>query len=177
MFCIKTKRLTIKRLDENCAYDLKQIWESINNTVYARFDKPHSTDIAELRDTVKRWALYAKNFEHMFFAVYLDEKMIGFYAFHKRGVSFEVGYAFNANYHGIGYAIGYAKESFIAILEYLISINIRKFTAGTALDNILSVNLLKSVGFKLVKTEKVSFYKDIYDNDMFFDGGIFELNV
>lgn len=173
MFCIKTKRLTVKRLDENCAYDLKRIRESVNNTVYARYDKPHSTDIAEIRDIVKRWALYAESFEHMFFAVYLDKKMIGFYAFHKRGVSFEVGYAFNANYHGMGYA----KESFVAVAGYLISINIRKFTAGTALDNIPSVNLLKSVGFKLVKTEKVSFYKDIYGNDIFFDGGIFELNV
>jgi RimJ/RimL family protein N-acetyltransferase len=33
------------------------------------------------------------------------------------------------------------------------------FTAGTALDNIPSVALLKSLGFTLIATEKVSFYK------------------
>lgn len=172
-FCIRTDRLVIKRLNENCAYDLKQIWESINKTVYAQYDKFHSTEIAKIHDTVKRWALYAESFEHMFFAVYLDEKMIGFYAFHKRDIAFETGYAFNAEYH----CMGYAKESFVAILDYLISINIRRFTAGTALENIPSVNLLKSVGFKLIKVEKVSFYKDIHGNNIFFDGGVFELNA
>lgn len=172
-FCIRTERLVIKRLNENCAYDLKQIWESINDTVYACYDKPHATEICEVQATVKRWAMYGNSFEHMFFSVYLDKKMIGFYAFHKRNIAFEVGYAFNAEY----YSMGYAKESFVAILDYLISINIRSFTAGTALNNAPSVNLLKSVGFKLIKKEKVTFYKDIHGNDIFFDGGVFELNA
>lgn len=172
-FCIRTDRLVIKRLNENCAYDLKQIWESINKTVYAQYDKFHSTEISKIHDTVKWWALYAESFEHMFFAVYLDEKMIGFYAFHKSDTRFEIGYGFHTDYHGMGYA----KESFVAILDYLIRINIRSFTAGTALNNAPSVKLLKSVGFKLIKKEKVTFYKDIHGNDIFFDGGVFELNA
>lgn len=172
-FCIKTERLVIKRVDKNCAFALKQIWESINNTVYARYDKPHKTDDSAISDIVGRWSLYGDSFEHMFFAVYLNEKMIGFYSFNKRNTEFELGYGFHTDYHGMGYA----KESLAAILKYLISCNIRRFTAGTALNNTPSVNLLKAVGFKLVKTEKVSFYKDAFGNDIFFDGGIFEFNA
>ena len=56
------------------------------------------------------------------------------------------------------------------------SIGITKITAGTAINNTPSVSLLKSVGFELIGTEKVSFYKDAQGNDIVFEGGIFELN-
>ena len=46
---------------------------------------------------------------------------------------------------------------------------------GTALNNTPSVALLKSLGFELIETEKVSFYKDADGNDVVFDGGVFEL--
>ena len=50
-----------------------------------------------------------------------------------------------------------------------------RITAGTALKNISSVKLLKSLGFIQVGTEKVSFHKDENGKDIVFDGGIFEL--
>ncbi len=50
-------------------------------------------------------------------------------------------------------------------------------TAGTAINNIPSVSLLKSLGFAQVGTEKVSFYKDSKGNDMVFDGGVFKLTI
>ena len=59
----------------------------------------------------------------------------------------------------------------------LTTIGIKKLTAGTAINNIPSVSLLKSLGFKLIGTEKVSFYKDEHGSDIFFEGGIFELNI
>ena len=71
---------------------------------------------------------------------------------------------------------GYAKESLAALIEYLTTIGIKKLTAGTAINNTPSVSLLKSLGFELIETEKVSFYKDEHGNDIFFEGGIFELN-
>lgn len=49
--------------------------------------------------------------------------------------------------------------------------NIAKFVARTTLNNLLSVKLLKSLGFELVGTEKVSFYKDEKDNEIAFDDG------
>lgn len=169
-FCITTKRTVIKRLSEGCEDDLKQIWESIAQTVYAQYDRPHATAKNEVSNTVKRWANCRNSLEHMFFAVYLGEKMIGFYAFHKKNAAFEVGYGFNTAYHGMGYA----KESLNAVMNYLKATYAAKFIAGTALENTPSVKLLESCGFKLSKTEKVSFYKDIHGNDIFFDGGVFE---
>ena len=40
-----------------------------------------------------------------------------------------------------------------------------------------SAALLKSLGFELIETEKVSFYKDDSGNDIVFDGGVFELDL
>ena len=60
------------------------------------------------------------------------------------------------------------------MFDYLRIIGITKFSAGTGLNNIPSVKLLTSLGFKLVAQEKVSFYKDADGNDIVFDGGIFE---
>ena len=50
-----------------------------------------------------------------------------------------------------------------------------RITAGTAIKNISSVKLLKSLGFTQIGTEKVSFHKDENGKDIVFDGGIFEL--
>lgn len=69
--------------------------------------------------------------------------------------------------------MGYAKESCLALLDYLQTFGITKFYTGTALNNIPSVKLLVSLGFKLFAQEKVSFYKDTEGNDITFDGGVF----
>lgn len=45
---------------------------------------------------------------------------------------------------------------------------------GTAIDNTPSVRLLSSLGFRLTREEKVSFYKDHAGNDIVFDGGVYE---
>ena len=67
------------------------------------------------------------------------------------------------------------KEVNIALFDYMRELGIKKLSAGTAMNNIPSVLLLKSLGFTLVETEKVSFYKDVNGNDIVFDGGVFEL--
>ncbi|MDO5546589.1 MAG: GNAT family N-acetyltransferase [Eubacteriales bacterium] len=87
--------------------------------------------------------------------------------------SYEVGYCFLSDYHGMGYA----KESHIALFNYLRTLGITKFTAGTGIGNMPSVALLKSLGFELIGKESVSFYKDAQGNDIVFEGGIFKLNT
>lgn len=87
--------------------------------------------------------------------------------------SYEIGYCFHSKYHGKGYA----KESISAVLPFLKSIGVSRVTAGTAINNIPSIRLLNSLGFKQIGTEKVSFYKDSNGNDIFFDGGVFELKL
>ena len=109
----------------------------------------------------------------MFFAICLDDSLIGYIAFNIREDSYEIGYAFHSDFHGKGYA----KESHLALFDYMRTLGITKFSAGTALNNIPSVSLLKALGFKQVGTEQVSFYKDANGNDIVFDGGIFELEI
>ena len=70
---------------------------------------------------------------------------------------------------------GYVRESHLKLFEYLRGCGITRFTAGTAINNVPSVLLLKSLGFQQIGTEKVSFYKDSAGNDIVFDGGIFAL--
>ena len=107
----------------------------------------------------------------MFFAVCLQNRVIGYIAFNKREDGYEIGYCFHSDYHGKGYA----KESHLALINYLHRLGIEKFTAGTALKNSPSVNLLKALGFQQTGEEKVSFYQDQKGNDIVFDGGIYEL--
>ena len=97
--------------------------------------------------------------------------MIGYIAFNIRENGYEIGYCFHSAYHGKGYA----KESMLTLFNYLRTLGITKFSAGTALNNTPSVKLLTSLGFKLIEQEKVSFYKDAEGNDIVFDGGIFEM--
>lgn len=72
---------------------------------------------------------------------------------------------------------GYTMESHVALLDYLYTLRIIKFTAGIAINNIPSVSLLKKLGFELIGTESVSFYKDAEGNDIVFEGSIFKLNM
>ena len=107
------------------------------------------------------------------FAVCLGDTVIGYATFHIREDGYELGYCFHSAYHGKGYA----KESLTALFDYLGTLGITKFTAGTAIQNIPSVSLLKSLSFQLIGTEDVSFYQDAQGNDIVFEGGIFKLNT
>jgi len=140
---------------------------------YSQYDIPFSTEESDIQARVSRWENANKGIEHMFFASCLDDVVIGYISFNVRKNDYEIGYCFHSDYYGKGYA----KESHVALFEYLKGMNITKFVARTALNNLPSVKLLKSLGFELMDTEKVSFYKDGDGKDIIFDGGIFELNI
>jgi RimJ/RimL family protein N-acetyltransferase len=168
---LKTDRLTIRHIVADDWKSIKEIWLDFNAAAFSQYDKPHNTDDEDVRSRIAKWAAANSGIEHMFFAICLGDVIIGYSAFNIREDGYEIGYCFHSAYHGKGYA----KESHIALFDYLRTLGITKFTAGTALDNIPSVALLKSLGFTLIATEKVSFYKDSEGNDIVFDGGIFEL--
>lgn len=107
----------------------------------------------------------------MFFAICLNDIVIGYSSFNIRGDGYEMGYCFHSAYHGKGYA----KESHLAIFEYLHKLGIKRITVGTAICNIPSVSFLKAMGFRQIGTEEVSFYKDANGNNIVFEGGIFEM--
>ena len=169
---LKTERLNIRQIEPDDWKSIKEIWIDFNTSSLSQYDMPHNTDDDDVRERIAKWADASKGTEHIFFAVCLDKTVIGFFSFNIREDSHELGYCFHSKYQGKGYV----KESLAALIEYLTTIGIKKLTAGTAINNIPSVSLLKSLGFELIGTEKVSFYKDEHGNDIFFDGGIFELN-
>lgn len=170
---LKTDRLMIRRIMADDWKCIKEIWMDFNATALSQYDKPHSTTDEDVRARIAKWAAANSGTEHMFFAVCLGDALIGYSAFNIREDGYEVGYCFHSAYHGMGYA----KESHTALFEYFRTLGITKFTAGTAINNIPSVSLLKSLGFVLIGTENVSFYQDAQGNDIVFEGGIFELNT
>ena len=167
---LKTDRLTIRHIVAEDWKSVRDLWVDFNSSAYAKYDTPHMTEDADVQARIAKWAAANSGTEHMFFAVCLEERLIGYAAFNIRENGYEIGYCFHSAYHGKGYA----KESHLALFEYLRTLGITKFSAGTALHNTPSVKLLTSLGFRLVEQEKVSFYKDAMGNDIVFDGGIFE---
>ena len=168
---MKTGRTSVRLITESDWKSIKELWVDFNRSEYARYDRPHPTDDADVRTRIAKWAAANRSgTEHLFFAVCLDDTVIGYCAFNQRDTGHEIGYCFASPYHGKGYA----KESVSALLRSLHGMGIQKFTAGTAIKNTPSVALLQSLGFRQIGTEKVSFYKDSDGNDIVFDGGIFE---
>ena len=170
---LNTDRLTIRHIVAEDWKSIKEIWVDFNNSVLSQYDIPHNTEDENVRRRIAKWAAASSGSEHIFFAICLSDTVIGYSAFNIRENGHEIGYCFHSAYHGKGYA----KESHMALIDYLRTLGITKFTAGTAINNIPSVSLLKSLGFKMIGTENVSFYKDALGQDIVFEGGIFELNT
>lgn len=170
---IKTDRLTIRHIMPEDWKSIKEIWVDFNSSACSRYDMPHNTNDEDVQRRIAKWADANSGTEHMFFAGCVGDIIIGYIAFNIREDGYEIGYCFHAAYHGKGYA----KESHIALFKYLRTLGITKFTARTAIHNTPSVSLLKTLGFELVGTENVSFYKDAQGNDIVFEGGIFKLDT
>lgn len=166
---LKTERLTIRHVVADDWKSIRDIWVGFNSSEYAQYDTPHITEDANVQARIAKWAAANSETEHMFFAICLNETVIGYIAFNIRENGYEIGYCFHSDYRGKGYA----KESHLALFDYLRTLGITKFSAGTALNNTPSVKLLTALGFQLVGQEKVSFYEDAEGNDIVFDGGDF----
>ena len=170
---IKTERLMIRRVESDDWRDIQNIWLDESSSQYAQYDNIKELDDKSVSDRIAVWAKEAKANDHIFFAICLDKDIIGYISLNRSEASYEIGYCFHSNFHGKGYA----KESILAVIPFLKSIGVSRVTAGTAINNIPSIRLLSSLGFKQIGTEKVSFYKDSNGNDIFFDGGVFELEL
>ena len=168
---IKTERLTVRRVRGDDWKAIQAIWTDAATSVYAQYDKPNDLDDQAVSRRIAMWASFADGDEHMFFAVCLQEKVIGYVALNKREDGYEIGYCFHSAFHGKGYA----KESISALISEMKKQGVSLIMAGTALNNTPSVNLLLSLGFRLTGTEKVSFYQDKEGNPVVFEGGIYEL--
>lgn len=136
---ISTPRLSIRFINENDWHTLIEIWEDFDRSEYAQYDVPHTTGEAEVREKTAQWAHISPEREHMFFAVCKEESMIGYIDFHRTVDGYERGYCFHSRYQGKGYA----KESLLALMHYLSEGKALRFTVGTALLIMATVNLLR----------------------------------
>ena len=171
---MKTERLEIRRIKAEDWKAIQEIWKDESSSPYAQFDNIKEIDDQSVENRIARWATEVDRDEHIFFAVCLNNTVIGYISANViKNESYEIGYCFHSDYHGKGYA----KESLSAAFNYLKERGAKHLMAGTALENAPSIRLLKALGFIQTGTEKVSFYKDSEGNDIVFEGGIFELEL
>lgn len=170
---IKTERLHIRKIVTDDWESIKKIWDDFRTSEYAKYDIPHKSDEDEIRLQISKWENANKGKIHLFFAVCLTDKMIGYIDFHDTGNGYDSGYCFHSDYHGKGYA----KESYQALIKLFSDMGVKRLTVGTAMNNTPSIRLLHSLGFEQIGTEQVSFYQDDSGNDIYFEGGLFLLNL
>lgn len=174
LYELKTERLFIRRVARDDWPAFAEIWSDQAASDYACFDHPSDTDPVRVRERIETWSMFAVSTEHMFFAVCLLDKVIGFFAFNRRERGYEIGYCFHSAFHKKGYAL----EALSALTAHITEAGLAEhFEAGTALENAPSVKLLLAAGFRQTGTESVSFYRDTEGNDIWFEGGIFELEM
>ena len=112
-----------------------------------------------------------------FMAVCLRETgaFIGHVTLMKEGAgdTYDLGYIFNFDYHGQGFA----SEACRAVIANAFNqLHADKMTAGTALVNEPSLRLLARLGFVKTAESSVSFYTDPTGNPIEFRGASFELS-
>ena len=168
---IETERLLLRRVEKNDWKAIQKIWKNEAKSPYAQYDNIKELDDISVSKRIERWGQEANRDEHIFFAVCLNRDIIGYISANRCDNAYEIGYCFHSDYHGKGYA----KESMLSVISYLQNIGVSRLIAGTAIKNIPSIKLLNALGFAQVGSEQVSFHKDAYGNDIYFDGGIFEL--
>ncbi len=169
---IKTERLTVRTVQANDWRAIQEIWKRFSVSPYAQYDIKHNTQDEDVRARIARWAACSDP-KHRFFAVCLGQAVIGYIACNASADGYELGYCFHSDYYGRGYA----KESHLALLRALRAEGITQFSAGTALNNLPSVALLTSLGFRQVGAERVSFYQDANGAPIVFEGGVFALTL
>lgn len=166
---IKTERLDIRNIKNEDWKELKFIIDDFQNSEYGIYDSHFPSEDEKFKNSVKR--LVDSN---LFFVVSNKEtsEMIGYICFHNNDEVYDLGYCFHSNYKGKGYGF----ESCKAMITYMKELGTKGFTAGTALENTQSCKLLKKLGFVCTETEKMSFHKDEFGNDITFNGGNFLYN-
>ncbi len=167
---LTTQRLTIRPIEADDWRAIQDIWKRIAASEYAQYDIPKATEDKEVQDKITVWASFAGSRNQQYYAVCLEEKVIGFVSFIGDGNTYDINFGFHSAY----YHRGYAKESISALLQELRRKGTFSVTAGTGLSNRPSVGLLESLGFTFLRPELVTFFNDAQGNPIYFEGGVFE---
>lgn len=158
MIFLETGRLVIRNFKPSDWQMLHSMVIRYQATEMAAYDRPWPTSEEEIRNTTGWFAS-----TNSYLAVCLKDtgRLIGYIGItpdetHGQRV-YELGYAFDANYHGRGYA----SEACRAVLDHAFNeLQADRIIAGTASVNQPSIRLLKRLGFQKTGEEMVSFRKD-----------------
>jgi ribosomal-protein-alanine N-acetyltransferase len=146
MHSLETERLVIRNFVAEDWEALHEMIVQYQSSEFATYDGRWPTSPEEFKGIVERFAE-----RDGFMAVCLKDtgRFIGFVAINPEGGKgeYNLGYIFNSDYHGKGYAT----EACRAVLAYAFNhLNASRIVTGTAADNQPSWHLLVRLGFKWI---------------------------
>jgi [ribosomal protein S5]-alanine N-acetyltransferase len=155
MKIIQTERLILtnfKTTDLPAFVDLINDYQKFE---YSKYDHKWPAATEELSNVLK-W--FSSKDDFLSVKLIGDEKVIGFVSLVKDTVEnskvYNLGYIFNSEYHGCGYAF----EACDGYLNFAIrELKAEQFKTGTAKENTKSCKLLAKLGFQIIKEEKRHF--------------------
>lgn len=164
----ETERLILRRYTER---DFDDLFEYLSDAEVVKFEPYKAMTAEETRDNLK-WRIETDEM----IAVELKEnhKMIGNIYLGKRDFnSREIGFVFNRNFWGNGYA----KESCRAIIEHAFQDGVHRIFAECDPENQNSWRLLESLGFEREAhlKQNVYFWTDEQGNPLWKDTYIYSL--
>lgn len=152
MIPIETERLVVRNFNVNDWDVLHKMIVQYEASEYAAYDQPWPTSVEEIKGITK-WFASGDNF----LAACLKEtsQFIGFVALSpEEGEEYNLGYVFDSNYHGQGYAT----EACNAVLHRAFGpLKASRVISGTAAVNRSSCRLLERLGFRKTGEETTSF--------------------
>ena len=138
---IETERLTIRNFVPGDWQDLQEAIINYQASEWAKFEDPWPTSPEKMKEIVS-W--FAQGDEFLAVNLKSEDKVIGFVAINKRTDKEEhsrnLGYVFNPEYSGKGYATESCKAAMEYVFDELKAVSI---VTGTHPDNKPSVRLLK----------------------------------
>lgn len=165
---LETDRLILRRY---CKDDLRDLYEYLSDEEVVKYEPYKPMSIEEVENNLE-WRISTD--EMIAVELKSDKKMVGNIYLGKRDFdSLEIGYVFNQNYCGKGYA----KESCSALIKKAFSEGVHRIFAECDPCNLSSWKLLEGLGFVREGhlRQNVYFWKDENDNPIWKDTFIYTI--
>ncbi|MBC8229543.1 GNAT family N-acetyltransferase [bacterium] len=157
MTTMETERLVIRNFDVDDWHELQEMITQYQSSDYAVYDHEWPTSTEKIKGIVE-W--FAGGDSYLAVCLKNTRKLIGYIALNQGKkedcLEFNLGYCFNFDYHGKGYAT----ESCRALVEYAFNqLGADRIVTGTAAANYPSCLLLKRLGMRKTGENTGSFRK------------------
>lgn len=159
---IETERLILRRF---CKSDLQDLYEYLSDEEVVRFEPYKPMDLQEAENTLN-WRMTTE--EMLAVELKASGKMIGNVYLGQRDFEVrELGFVFNRQYWGQGYA----RESCKALMQHAFATGVHRIYGECDPENVHSWRLLERLGFRREAhlRENVYFWKDEQGNPVWKD--------